>query len=394
VALAGLAGAVRAQAGSSSAPTQPIPFDISSNKPWVQVTLNGSAPQWFILDTGASGGTIIAKECADRLGLSHQGETATHIGAGAVVSVGISTASNVTVKVGGDTLGAPAFRVFSLAHVSPFEGRRLDGLLGEDFLRRHVVELDYAKRMLRVIDPATYTPPSGAVVVPIELGTGLAVAKAEVTPAGRSPIPCRLVIDTGVRSTLILYHPFVVKNRLLDASGRAITATIGGGAGGETRGELTRLDSLRIGGLGFGRITAIYSTDTVGVFAGTGEDGIVGGDVLRRCRVTFDYPHERLVLEPHDGARAAFDYDMSGLFLVTPAPDFTKVVVFSVAERTPAAESMLKKGDEILAIDGTRTSAIGLDGVRGMLRRPAHYRLQVARGDQKLEVQLTTRRLV
>jgi hypothetical protein len=378
----------------ASASANSIPFEISSNKPWVQVSLNGSPPQWFILDTGASGGTIIAKECAERLGLGHGGETATQIGAGAGVSVGISTASGVTVKVGADTLASPEFRVFSLAHVSPFEGRRLDGLLGEDFLRRHVVELDYTKRMLRVIDPATYAPPSSGVVIPISLDTGLAVAEGAVTPAGGTPIPCRLVIDTGVRTTLVLYHPFVVEHHLLDPSGRAITATIGGGAGGETRGDLARLDSLRIGGLSFAKITAIYSRDTVGVFAGTFEAGIVGGELLRRCRVTFDYPHSRLILEPHDTMPAAFEYDMSGLFLVSPGPDHAKVVVFSVADRTPAAELRIQKGDEIVAINGTAASEIGLDGVRGMLRKPARYRLKLARGAQQLDIQLTTRRLV
>jgi len=33
----------------------------------VRVTINGSAPQTFILDTGSRGSSIIARECADRL---------------------------------------------------------------------------------------------------------------------------------------------------------------------------------------------------------------------------------------------------------------------------------------------------------------------------------------
>ena len=392
------ARAAKSSPAPRAAPPAPLPhevsFEIGSNKPWVQVKLNGSAPQWFILDSGASGGTVIARECAERLGVTHGGEKSAQIGAGAGVSVGLSRAPDVTVAVGDDTLGSPGFMVFPLAHVSPFEGRRLDGLLGRDFLERHVVEIDYARRRLRVLDPASFAPPSAGVVVPVELETGLAVAQAAITPAGAKPIPCRLVIDTGVRTTIVLYHRFVIRHQLLDESGAAINATIGGGAGGETRGDLTRLDRLQVGGLDYAQVTAIYSRDTVGVFAGDDADGIVGGEILRRSRVTFDYPHHRLIFEPHPGPPAPFDYDMSGLFLVTPGPEFQRVTVFSVAGRTPAADAGLQKGDEILEINGERAATIGLEGVRGMLRKPARYHLKVARGTARLEMDLATRRLV
>jgi hypothetical protein len=39
------------------------PFQITTNKPFVPVTVEGSAPLWFILDSGNNGGSIIAREC-------------------------------------------------------------------------------------------------------------------------------------------------------------------------------------------------------------------------------------------------------------------------------------------------------------------------------------------
>lgn len=374
-------------------PTRECPIEIASNKPWVQVAINQSAPQWFILDTGASGGTILARETADRLELQRGSETSTHIGAGAGVNVGVATLQNVMVQVAGDTMAVPAIRVFSLAHVSPFEGRRLDGLLGEDFLWRHVVEIDYAKRRLRILDPAGYSPSPAATVVPIHVIDGLAMADCEIVRPGEAPISCRFVIDTGVRTTLILYHPFVVKHRFLETTAPMITATIGGGAGGETKGDLGRLDRLRIGAIAFARSTVIYSRDTVGVFAGDDADGIVGGEILRRCKTTFDYPHSRLVLEPYANLRP-LEYDMSGLFLVGQGTGFDQVTVLSVAARTPASESGLVKGDEIERIDGKSASVIGLEGTRGLFRKPAKFQLEVKRGEQRLKLEMTTRRLV
>ncbi len=369
-------------------------FDVTSNKPFIQVRINGSAPQTFILDTGCSGGSVIARECARRLGLRESDAVRQNIGAGAGVSVGVATTPDVTLDWDGDTLGVPALRVFSLAHVAPYEGRPLDGLLGEDFLRRHVVSIDYARRRAQVLDPRRYAPPRGAIVVPIALDNGLAVARGAITPAEGAPIPCRLVIDTGVRATVILYHPFVLAHHFLESKSPRLSAVVGGGAGGQTLGDIARLGELRIGALAFASPTAIFSRDTSGVFAGLDADGIVGGELLRRCRVTFDYPHARLVLEPQPGLSQPFEYDMSGTFLVSDGTDFGRILITSVAARTPAAEAGLKKGDEILAIDDRRASALGLEAARALFRQPARYRLQIRRGGTSLTIELTTRPLV
>lgn len=289
---------------------------------------------------------------------------------------------------------AEEIRVFPLAHVSPFEGRRVDGLLGEDFLHQHVVEIDYERSRIRILDPARYTPPAGGISVPITIEGGLAVAAGSITVRGGEPVPCRLVIDTGVRTTVVLYNPFSVAQRLLDVPGNLLGATIGGGAGGETRGDIGRLAALTLGSFTFKQPTAVYSRDTVGVFAGSDQDGIIGGELLRRARVAFDYPHERLILEPYQGSAPAFEYDMSGLFLVARGDSFQRVTVLSVTQRTPAAEAGVQAGDEIVSIDGRRSPALTLEQARQMLRTPGKRQVEMERGGQRLQVTLVTRRLV
>jgi hypothetical protein len=384
-------------AGPSWAATAPleVPFEITSNKPFVQVTINGSKPRWFILDTGCSGGSVIARRCADELKLELSDPVRTHLGAGAGVAVGVATTPDVTLSLSSDTMSVPALRVFPLDHVSPYEGRRVEGLLGEDFMRRHVVTIDYARQTLRVFDPALFQVPPGGVIIPIRIEYGLVVARGSITPNGHAPIPCRFIIDTGVRTTLVLFHPFSLAHHLLGPRGSAISGTIGGGAGGETKGDVGRLASLSIGSVTIARPTALCSRDTVGVFAGHDPDGIVGGELLRHYRVTFDYPHQRLILEPVAGGEAAFDYDMSGLFLVGEGDDFSRVTIKSVADHTPAREAGLERGDEIVAIDGRPAGGFKLDEVRGLFRKPGlEYRLDVKRGDTRLQIRLTTRRLV
>lgn len=369
------------------------PFEIASNKPFVRVSVNGSAPQWFILDSGCAGGSVIARECADRLGLPRGQATERHMGAGSGVSVGVATADDAVLALGADTVEVASPRVFPLAHVARFEGRRVDGLLGEDFLLRHVVTIDYARRRLDVRGADDFTPPPGAIVVPIELERGLAVAWGVFPLPGGGTLPGRFVIDTGVRTTVIFYRPFALEHGLLDAPGNLLSAVVGGGAGGETRGDVGRLPWFSLGGARFDRPIAVFSRDTVGVFASDFPAGIIGGELLRRCRVTFDYPHGRLVLEAYSRP-PLFEYDMSGMFLTAEGDAFENVTVYGVTDGTPAARAGIRPGDVVVRIDGARAPDLSLEAARAMLRTPGTHTLDLLRDGERRRVRLEARPLV
>jgi len=387
--------AIALPASSAPRPAREFGFEISSNKPWVRVRVDGSEPQNFILDAGSRGSSYVGRECADRLHLKLGPERMLRIGAGQGVEVPFTFSLDVTLDVAGDTCEVPGVGVFPLEHVSVYEGRRLDGMLGEDFFRRHVVTIDYAKATMRIEDPDTYRHRGPGTPIPITFDGGLAVADAVLTPVGRAPIPCRVVIDTGVRSTVVWYHPFVVAHDLVATQPHALAATVGGGVGGESTGDVGRIADLTIGDLHVVRPTAVFSRDTTGVFAGTEEAGLVGGEILRRCRVTFDYAHARLWLEPDALPVGGFDADMSGLFLVGTGEDFHRVTVQSVAAGTPAADAGLAKGDEIVTVDGRDAARLTLDDVRDRLKHEgATCRLRVRRGADERDVTLKLRRLV
>jgi len=82
-------------------------------------------------------------------------------------------------------------------------------------------------------------------------------------------------------------------------------------SGGSAARNVVRLDDMTLGPKSFPRPVGMFSRDTRGLFAIDGPDGIVGGELLRRYRTTFDYPHGRLILEPY-ASQTPFDYDMSG----------------------------------------------------------------------------------
>jgi len=360
-------GPAAAAPATDRGPCHETPFEMASHKIWVPVRVNGSAPQWFIFDTGDQGTSVVARECAARIGLPLGESHTVSLGAGTGAQVHLATARDVALEVAGETFRVPTAAVFELGHVAPFEGRRVDGLLGEDFLHHHVVEIDYARRVLRIYDPETYRYTGTAPPVPMVAPSGLVVVRARVTARGRAPLAARVAIDTGVRTTLIWYRPFVAAHDLVAALPRTFAATIGGGAGGESRGDVGRLARLDLAGQAIDAPTAVFSRDTSGVFAGSGQDGIVGGELLERFRVTFDYPHQRVMLEPYAVPVTGFDYDMSGLFLVARGEAFERVTVLSVAPGSPAAAAGIARDDEITALDGRPANSLTLDALRARL---------------------------
>jgi hypothetical protein len=381
---------------AAAPPAGSIPIEIRSNKPFIRTTVNGSVPQWFILDTGCPDKSMIARDCAERLKLPRGAEETGDVGAGSGFRVGLSQATGVVqLSALGETLSVAQPIVMTMSHLAPVEGRHVDGLIGQDFFMRHVVEIDYATSSIVVRDPATYTPPKGATIVPLDLETGWGIAEATITPKGGEPRKCRLIVDTGVRGIVTMFRPFSTRHSLYDAAGPLHNAVTGMGVGGVSRGDVIRLDAMTLGPASFAQPVATLSRDTTGIFALDGPEGILGGELLRRHRTTFDYPHQRLILEPYRVAKPEpFEFDMSGLFLLAEAPDFTRIFILSVNPNTPATQADLRPGDEIVSIDGQRTPALKLDVARAMLRKAATRQLEVRRGEQVMKVKLTTRRLI
>lgn len=381
--------------GAPSAPAAPpLPFEITNNKPFVEVTIGGARHRWFILDTGCQGSSIIAQDYADRLRLGRGAAARVDVGAGAGADVGLSRGSDrVTLRTLGRKHTVDEPPILTLGHVARYEGRRVDGLLGGDFLARHVVEIDYAGRTIAVRDPDGFEPPPGAVEIPLDLESGWPIARGTITPPGGAPIPCRLIIDTGLRGVVTLFRPFSSRHGLYDSPGSRHDLVVGGGAGGLSRGDVGRLDALALGSLSFARPIAVLSRDTSGVFSLGEPQGIVGGELLRRHRVTFDYPHGRMLLEPYaDGT--PFEYDMSGLFLAADGRELATIRILSVHPNTPGAEAGLRDNDEIVAIDGRRGPKLTLDDARILLRQPGGRRMEIRRAGQKMEVTLEARRLI
>lgn len=102
-----------------------------------------------------------------------------------------------------------------------------------------------------------------------------------------------------------------------------------------------------------------------GAFADRYVAGNVGGGVLKRFTVTFDYGRKRMILEPDPAAAVPEGHDRAGLWINRAGDGFR---VEDVTAGGPAAEAGLAVGDRITAVDGRAATELSLSAVRQRFR--------------------------
>jgi predicted aspartyl protease len=375
-------------------PVATIPFELTSDKPFVEVHVNGK-PLSFVLDTGDNAGWVIATSRAEELGIDLKDEQTVRMGAGEGVEVVMGNASGLTFAVGDITMTDQTAIVFPLRHVAEFEGRPIDGLIGVNFFERYVVRIDYEHRRLAFYEPETFKYWGDGTVVPLEMLAGWPTVRSTiVTPDGRSR-DAHFMVDTGVRMAVVFTSPYVEAAELDASLPDVIAAVVGGGIGGETRGRIGRLETMTLGDIELRAPVAVLSEDKTGALASEAYSGIVGGPTLRKFTVIFDYGRAQMILEPNPEFEAPFAADCSGLFLTANPPDFDRFQVRSVIEGSPAADVELQRGDRIVGIDGRPAGEFTLEELRVLLRDPRKVcRLKIERETRVFEIKLKLRPLL
>lgn len=392
-ALLAAAGLVRAQTPAPARAVVTIPFEPSIRYVVVKATINGSRPLSFILDTGASA-ALVRMDVAQELGLTLEGQVRVG-GAGPGTQQGSNVRDARWSLIGLDVFSQPITFALPLPELPRALGRPIDGIIGGQFIRQFVVEVDYQTRELRLHDPASFAYSGSGESIPIEFVNGSQpTIAATVTPQGGQPLTGRFLFDIGSGLPLALHSPFVKEHDLLHEDSRTIRPIGGAGAGGPPDGRLGRIDALQIGSFTLQRPITMFARDKAGAFANAALAGNIGALVAMRFRLFLDYTRRRIILEPTARLGEPFDPAFSGLALRAFGADYKTFRVIDVLERSPAAAAGIRKDDVIAAVDGVPADQLMLSDVNAMFEKPVRYQLTIKRGDRTITVTLTPAKLI
>jgi hypothetical protein len=282
-----LVGFAHANAGATAAS---VPFRFEDNRVFVSCYVDGKGPYAFIVDTGADN-VVVSTELARALKLPLRAAGTTS-GAGSR-SPRIWRTELASFAVGGIRFRDVHAAALDLGEIKRGIGfRRFDGIVGYSVLRRFRVKIDMDALVL-TLDTAPIRAPAGARSVPFTLEDTLIHV-----PAVIDGIPGTVVLDTGDRSSLTLFRAFADAHGVYTRYPARRNAVTGFGIGGPVYGDVFTLPRVGIFGWTVRGVVTRASRDRGGVFATASEAGSIGGGVLRRFDVVYDYPGQRLLVWP------------------------------------------------------------------------------------------------
>jgi hypothetical protein len=362
-----------------------IPIDIVNHHVFVDVTVDGH-PLRFMVDTG--GVNLVARAAAQRIGLASLGAIEARGPGDEPVGSGFARVDRLEIG-GAVALERQLLRVLDMPGFDDVEGVAVDGVLGVELFKRLAVQIDYAARVLTLAEPAGFVPPAGARALPITFFGHFPGVAGDI-----DGIAGQFWLDTGNRGGLVLLAPFVEANGLDAAYAASAPTTIGWGIGGRVEGRLARGGSLRMGDLGIEGPVLRLPAGNGGALAIRHVAGNIGGEILGRFVVTFDYASRIVHLAPADDGARPFGADRGGLWINRHPQG---AVVAAVMAGGPADAAGLRPLDVLTAVDGTPVDRIGLPELRQQLRDSDAGRrlaLTVQRGAQGLQVELVLRDLI
>jgi PDZ domain/Aspartyl protease len=367
-----------------------LPFELVTRHMVLPVAVNKSRPLAFVLDTGNRMG-VIDVDRARELGLTLGREIRVGgVGPEALTGYAVQHASFTLESLPG--FSQPITLAIPLRPLAARFGHDFDGILGSEFIKEFVVEINYDARNITLHDRDAFQYSGKGASIPVRLNaSGHPLIDARVTPIGKSPISGTFVIDLGSGGTLALHSPFVREHQLPGPDVKTIASLGRGGTGGATTGRTGRVRSLTIGQFTMENVPTHFSEDAAGAFASPAVNGDIGQQIMGRFRIYLDYGRDRLILEPTASLASPFDRATSGITFEAVDRDYRSFRIRTVLDNSPATEAGLTVGDVILAVDGRKAPDLTVTVMHELFEQPAPRTLTIQRGESTLTVNLTPR---
>jgi hypothetical protein len=362
-----------------------VPFHLWNNHIYADVSVNGSKPMTFIFDTG--GHSILAPATAKALGVEAKGNLSSTGGGDKIATSGEAMVKSLTV--GEATITDQPVTTLDTAPAGT-EGANEKGMIGYEFFARFITRFDYGKHTITFIDKKYFDSKTAGTPVPMRL-----YHQFPEILGSYDGVPGRFGIDTGSRMPLLLNKVWAAKNGFPKPGTKTIEAQTGWGVGGPTHSVVFRGGTLKLGNVTIEHPLTMVSTDKGGAGAVESFPSNVGGGVLKRFVVTFDYDNSTMYLKPIKGHIEDLDtFDRSGMW-INAVPDGFKVI--EITNGGPAEAAGLQKDDIITAIEGKNASGFSLPKLRQSWRTEKAgtvVKLTVKRGNEAKNVSITLRDLI
>lgn len=407
--------------------SEKINFELINNLIVIPLEIN-QAKLNFILDTGVSKPILFNLSDQDSIQLRNVTEmTINGLGAGEPMKALNSIGNDFKLKKIRN-LNQQLFVVLDKdINFSPTLGIPIHGIIGYDLFRDFVVEINYGKQTIKFVDPKYYKAKKrkNSETLALSIIDRKAYLDGEVSFEKQANVPVKLLLDTGSSDAVWLFQDL---EKGINIPEKNYADYLGKGLNGNIFGKRTKVHSIKIGNFvlndakaAFPDMFSFSSVKNLG-----DRNGSLGGGVLKRFNIVFNYPESQITLKKNGFFKAPFQFNMSGLEIqhngvryiaeqITDSRGVVKnnersfgdvqilmenrtrlslvpeIIVSGIRAGSPAAEAGLQEGDVILAVNGKRIHKYKLQEVMNMIneKEGKRVRLLIERYNQDLVFSFT-----
>ncbi|MES2239850.1 MAG: aspartyl protease family protein [Bacteroidota bacterium] len=380
-----------------------IPAKVINNLVFIPVTVNG-IPLLFLLDSGVEETILFGFDNAEQINLNHV-EKINIRGLGENKGVeGFKSSGNVLTIGNMESKDHLLYLITdSSFDLSSFVGVTVNGIIGYTAFKNYLVEIDYNKKVVFFYKSATdFQKKMGKkyTKVPLSIERQKPYLNALVK-IDSTEVVVKLLVDSGNSDAVWLFDKLSNK---IKVPKKHFDDYLGQGLSGTVEGKRGRINEFSIGDFKFDLPIVAFpdSASIKNISLQTNRLGSLGGEILKRFSVVFDYKNSQLFLKKNKAYNASFYYNKSGIEIwqtgaqwvkhavlvqdnsIVLSADKDKSTTASVAfkykmelkpiyeigyirENSTAAKSGLQMGDILVAIDGKEVYSYSLQEINALL---------------------------
>jgi hypothetical protein len=365
-----------------------IPIEVHNNLVVVRVVLNDVIPLKFIIDTGVRTAILTQKSFSDILKLNYSRKY-TIAGPGGEKLIDAYVANNVSLSLSGVSGKGHALLVLEEDYLELRNqlGTDVHGILGYELFSRFIIKIDYHHKIMTLMLPEKFKPRKSFEMIPVRIQDTKPYLLAPISINSGHSLNAKLMVDTGASHGLLLEPD---TDPRINVPEKHVDNIIGRGLGGLITGKTARIESIELGNYVIPKVLAnfpdtdSYFSDTI-KYARIDRNGTLGGEILSRFTVIFNFPQEKMYLKKNSEFKKNFYFNLSGLQLKAKGSSLNVFEITDVRESSAAASAGALKGDLLVSINGISIREFRLSEINGMLNsKPGkRVRIEVLRNGEK-----------
>lgn len=348
-----------------------IPVEVLNNLIIVPIVLNDQLSLKFILDTGVRTTVLTQKTYSDILKLTYSKEIFVS-GPGGKKAAAYVT-DNVRLDLPGVRGSGHSMLVLEEDYLElrNYLGAEVHGILGYELFSRFIVQMDYERKRLVLYAPRNYKKKRRYQTLKISVEDTKPFVSASVNMNEDTEILTKLLVDTGASHGLML-HPGSQEEIVVPK--RHINSVIGRTLGGVITGKIGRIESMQLGKYIINSPIANFpdpksNLDTLIKKDTNSRNGALGGEVLSRFNIIFNFPQEEMYIKKNGSFKRPSNYDMSGITIKAKGAQLRTYEVSELRKGSPAEQAGVQVGDIIVAVNGFMLKRIELNQVNGFFNK-------------------------